>query len=168
MEHTIPSAFNTPQPFVPPYSDTVYEEVELSKTLHQALLKIQGVIESHRIIIRCEQLPVLRGNSDHFKKLFDVILSLVLSEPPAGSKQFLYVKCEEEEIAEDVLVLSGHHKTYIIHFHSNILLGAFWPTAYQHLITECEQIAKTYSGSFSYTHLNSGSLFTLRLSGKPL
>lgn len=166
MEHFISSAFTTPSQSVPPYSEP--GDVDLNKVLEQALTAAYNIIEPQRIIIRCDRLPVLQGNQPHFDKLFDHIMQLVLSEPSAGNRQFLYVRCEEEEMDKEDLPVSGHNKTYIIQFHSNIILYAYWQIAYQPILSDCEQIAKTYGGSFTYTQLNSGSLFTLRLAGKPL
>lgn len=167
MEHFHPSGFNMPQQSVPPYSEDC-TNVDLNQILQQALSIAKDIVEPHRIIIRCDSLPTVFGNPYQFKRLFTGILQLVLSDSLSGSRQFLYVRCEEEVMDKDVLSASGCDKTYIIQFHSNIILDAYWQTAYRPILADCEQIAKTYSGNLAYTQLNSGSLFTLRLAGKSL
>ena len=147
---------------------SVKEPVDLNKALHLALNSVQGVIETSQIIIRCDQLPVTEGNAADFQRLFNTVMQLVLSQSPVGSKQFLYIKCEEEEVEKEVMAVLGDTKFYIIQFHSNIVLGTYWQAAYRAPLSDCEQIAKTYNGSFAYAHLHSGSLFTLRLPAKSL
>jgi len=169
MNHIIPSALNNPSSnHLPVPNGEPVEVADLNYILKQALLKIKDVMEGHSIIMRCDQLPVIEGRQQDFLKLFQTIMQFVLSRPPVASKQFLYIKCEEEELAKEVMDLSGPAKTYIIQFYTNTSFDAYWQAGQQPLLAQCEQIANSYSGSFAYTQFNSGCLFTLRLSGKPI
>ena len=173
MTHVSSSSFNNVSPINaivhnPIESALAKDIVSLNQILKNALAKTQPSIETHRIIVRCDELPTVEGCKKDMEKLLQAIVTFITSYPPAGIKQFLYVQCKEEEINSDTLTVSDKTKLYTIQFHTNIALDAYWQITHQAELKECGQIAEKHSGRFIINNIESGCLFTLHLSGKSL
>ena len=172
MEHSRSSLNN-----VPPINsglhhytngDQAKELVSLSKILKEALAKTHSTIDTHRIILRCDELPSIEGDKALLEKLFVTIINFIVSHPPAGIKQFLYVQCKEELLGSDTISSVAGAKFYTIQFHTNIALADYWQIVHQSELTACELIAEKHGGRFIINNMESGCLFTLHLSGKPI
>ncbi len=170
MEHLMPSFDN-----VSPINQTIkkYTEgkvakdiVSLNILLQSALANTKQAIETHRIIVRCDELPTIEGDKQALEKLLNTIVDLIVSYPPVGIKQFLYVQCKEEEQSAYSVINGTKHYTF--QFHTNIALDNYWQITHQPELKECELIAEKHNGRFIINNIESGCLFTLQLSGKPL
>jgi light-regulated signal transduction histidine kinase (bacteriophytochrome) len=142
----------------------MYEEVILGKILQAVLHKTKSALEAHRVIVRCDELPTIKGNGADFENLFHNIITIMLDHPPVPGKQYLYVQCKEAD--EEGNKQAGQHKLYIIQFHLNLALSDYWQVKHNVGLKMCQQIAETYKGGFIINNTNTGCLFTLSLPGK--
>ena len=117
------------------------------------------------VIMRCDQLPVVFGNRNELRILCDHLADLILSYPPAGSKLFLYVECDDS--TNDSVSFDGDFRNYEINFHSNMAAGDDWQNAHDATLAECSRIVSAHNGSFIHKkHEHSGCIFSIILSGK--
>lgn len=140
------------------------EKVNLNETMQQSLQHYQKGRNSN-IVIRCESLPVIEGDGRNMAKAFDDIIRIIVNHPPAGSKLFLHIDCEEERIENDDPELAK--KVFTIHFHTNCQADGSWKIAHGKTIENCSTLLAQYGASFTMNNIKaSGCLFSISLLGK--
>jgi hypothetical protein len=120
-----------------------------------------------QLIVRCEALPKIQGNFNEMLKLFDHLLSMILSHHQKTSRLFLYVDCEEE--SNDVIDMSLEEgfKRYTIKFHTNITTQGNWKLLNNQALVSCQQILSNHSGNLAVNEISkTGCLFSVLLPGK--
>ena len=138
-------------------------QVSLNEVWRQSLKKNEALLRNTSVTVRCELLPRVDGDPRQFETLFDRLLSLILSNPPVGSRLFLYVDCHEEIVEKDGAEL----KKWTLRFSTNIPANEEWRQVHQPILQECEQIVTRHNGEFTVNRIqNTGSLFVMNLYGK--
>jgi light-regulated signal transduction histidine kinase (bacteriophytochrome) len=137
--------------------------VSLNEVWKQSLKKNEAAVKNSNVIVRCALLPQVNGQPQLLEKLFDSLVSLILSNPPSGSRLFLYVDCREEE--EETK--SSGAKNFILRFCANIIADEQWQRNSQLVLDECEAIVRLHNGGFAMNPIQStGGLFVLSFNGK--
>lgn len=138
--------------------------VNLNEVWRQSLKKNEALLRNTSVTVRCELLPQVEGDLRQFETLFDQLLSLILGNPPVGSRLFLYVDCHEEIVGEKN---GAELKKWTLRFSTNIPANEEWRQANQPMLQECEQIVTRHNGEFTVNRIqNTGCLFVLNLYGK--
>jgi hypothetical protein len=142
------------------------DPVDLNEALRNALQKIHSSLQKIDVSIRCESLPVISGNKDHISRLFDNLVSMIVSRRPVASKLFLYIDCEEEKDRVTEGTLIREVKNYSIKFHTNISSKS-WKNLNQQVLSECGRILSEHHAGFVINNNdNTGCVFTISLPGK--
>lgn len=138
--------------------------VSLNEVWRQSLKKNEGLLRNTSVTVRCDLLPQVDGDPRQLQTLFDRLLSLILSNPPVGSRLFLYVDCQEEILDEED---GKSTKKWTLRFSTNIPAGEEWKQAHEPVWQECEKIVNRHSGAFTVNRIqNTGCLFVMNLYGK--
>lgn len=143
-------------------------DVDLNEILRSVLNKYI-ITQEQNFILRFDNLPLVTGNKDHFDCLFDSLISMIVDHPPLNSKLFLYIKCEASTPDNEIidLQLAPAQQLYKIDFYTNINTDEQWKSSFNTKITECADLAKNNSGSFSFFPIsNTGCIFSIVLPGK--
>lgn len=134
--------------------------LSLNDLFNERFRKAQTRLEQLNLIVRCESLPRITGNREEITLLIDTLLSMILQQPPVGSKLFLYVDCEEMRNGKE----AGR---YLIKFHTNLTTNDVWKEVNREELALCERIVARHDGTFSVNNIsNTGCLFSLFLPGK--
>lgn len=137
--------------------------VSLNEVWRRSLKKNEGLLRNTSVTVRCELLPQVEGDPWQLEMLFDRLLSLILNNPPVGSRLFLYVDCQEEIFEKDGAEL----KKWTLRFSTNIPANEEWRQAHQPVLQECEKIVTRHNGELTVNRVqNTGCLFVMNLYGK--
>jgi hypothetical protein len=147
-----------------PYTENVEKpNVSLAELLSDSFQKRKNEIKSLNAIIRCEHLPVIKGDKKQLGRLFDNLIDIILKHPPKTSRLFLYVDCVQER--------ESYKKGYrtLIKFITNVIIEKNWKDKHADLLMDSNQIITSVNGTFSITSQeNKGCLFTITLPGKAI
>jgi hypothetical protein len=143
-----------------------YERINLNEVMQQELLRAQGQDSRSRMIVRCENLPVVEGAPAVVSGLLRGLVSLITAHPPLSSRLFLYIDCEEENKEVEAALTQGY-KRYRIDFHTNALTGEKWHMANQEKLEAYKKMALAFNGTLEVNQIgNTGCLFSISLVGK--
>lgn len=114
------------------------------------------------IALRCEPLPIVRGNREEMIQLFDALAGSIFSARPTGSKFFLHVDCTQaDEAAGD-----GFREVQI-RFHTNITSDAAWRKANEAALANCTRILTLHGAGLAVREVkDNGCLFSITIPGK--
>ena len=140
------------------------EKVLLNEILQQCLKRLQKGT-SVNMIVRCEQLPLVKADRASMAIVFDNVLKIIMSDRPPGNRLFLHVDCEEEVQTEVCSTLG--FKRYAINFYTHSNSGKDWDSSKQKMISESRSILAQYDADLIVNEKKSiGCLFTISLLGK--
>ena len=147
-----------------PYIENVERpSVSLAELLSDSFQKRKNEIKNLNAIIRCEPLPLIKGDKKQLGRLFDNLIEVILKYPPKTSNLFLYVDCVQEREA--------YKKGYrtLIKFITNIIVEKNWKDKHADLLMDSNQIISSVNGIFSInSQENNGCLFTISFPGKAI
>jgi len=140
--------------------------LSLNQVFKESMKKAQAQTGNIEMIVRCENLPNVKGNYTEIVQLFDLLLAMILNNPPQNSKLYLYVDCEEE--VTDIIDLHFEGaKQYLIKFYTNITTHDHWKVLNSQSLIDCKQILSNHHGNLVVNNISStGCLFTISLRGK--
>lgn len=140
--------------------------LSLNQVFKESMKKAQTQSGNVEMIVRCENLPQVKGNHTEIVQLFDLLLAMILNNPPQNSKLYLYVDCEEEMTDTINLYFEGA-KQYLIKFYTNITTHDHWKVLNSQSLIDCKQILSNHHGNLVVNNISStGCLFTISLPGK--
>lgn len=140
--------------------------LSLNQVFKESMKKAQAQTGNLEMIVRCENLPQIRGNHTEIVQLFDLLLAMILNNPPQNSKLYLYVDCEEE-MADIIDLHFEGAKQYLIKFYTNITTHDHWKVLNSQSLIDCKQILSGHHGNLVVNNISStGCLFTISLPGK--
>ena len=143
-------------------------QVNMNQILQQLFAKEQQRIESHKVLIRCDQLPYVFINASKIAQVCQSVLQMILEHPPAKGKLFLYIKCGVMSDNETIdLTLPRGAQKFEVLFNSNSQHLPGWDNHYQSTLKDCNTILQQYGGTFHYRKNSENSyLFQMILPGK--
>ena len=142
-------------------------QIDLNKLTQKVFEFRKQCLEKLGAIIRCENLPTIRGDASQIAVLFNTLIGLILENPPLASKPFIYMKCAE--LKEDLIDLTVSKESihYEICFFTNYGSKALNNETFVEQLNRCYEICKENKCSLECHELaNSGCLFTLKLWGQ--
>lgn len=142
--------------------------ISLNDVFRECITKAQATVDSLHIIVRCEDLPKVRGNYNEVSKLFNLLLKMIFSHPPPNSKLFLYVVCTAQHTEVQDPLLQNGYKRYLIKLQTNIDTSRGWQMANDHAIAICKNIlSEELNGNLVVNSVSSTAcLFSISLPGK--
>lgn len=140
--------------------------LSLNQIFKESLKKAQSQADDLQIIVRCQNLPRINGSHAEIVQLFDMLLAMILNNPPQNSKLYLYVDCEEDNVDRIDSHFEGV-KQYLIKFYTNITIHDHWKVLNSQSLINCKQILSNLHGNLVVNNISStGCLFTISLPGK--
>jgi len=138
--------------------------LSLNDIFKESMRKVQKSLGQVGIIVRCEILPQVRGNKEDISQLFEELIRMIVKNPVAGAKLYLYVACSE---SMDVSNEDEGFKTYTIKFRTNISPNENWESSNIQALDKCRNILSLHHAAFLVNSNNSsGCLFSFSLPGK--
>ncbi|HWJ93028.1 MAG TPA: hypothetical protein VNR87_18070 [Flavisolibacter sp.] len=139
--------------------------VPLNDVLQEALRRLDGLLTRDNFIVRCEELPQVRGTVEELKQLFSSLIDLIFASA-SRSRLFLHVGCSAIQLDAHQSVASTM-KRYQIRIQTNINPGKGWKDQHQVALGKCEEILSRLDGTLSVNPVtNTGCLFILTVPGK--
>ena len=145
---------------------SVTSVLSLNQVFKESIKKAQAQADDLQMIVRCQNLPQIKGNYSEIVQLFDMLLAMILNNPPQHSKLYLYVDCEEDNVD----MIDSHFegaKQYLVKFYTNITTHDHWKVLNSQSLINCKQILSNHHGNLVVNNISStGCLFTISLRGK--
>lgn len=143
--------------------------VNMSEVVQHHLLSRRTQLEAMQVIIRFDALPHISGNREDVSALLSHIFNSILESPPAGTKLFIYIRCEKDKSEVMDLSLPEGFQQYCILVYTNIVADEAWQLAQLPVLTDMQQRATRLNGTFAYYSITkTGCLYQLVLPGKLL
>jgi len=140
--------------------------LSLNYVFKESMKKSQAQANNLQIIVRCENLPYIKGSHIEIARLFDMLLDMILGNPPHNSKLYLYVGCEEDTTDIIDTRFEGSRQ-YLIKFYTNCATHEHWKVLNSQSLINCKQILSNHHGNLVVNNISStGCLFTIALPGK--
>jgi uncharacterized protein YdiU (UPF0061 family) len=138
--------------------------INTNAVLQKALQKIIAE-DRGSIILRCDELPSVRGTEDDFETVFSTLVQMILQKKNDVSKLFLHINCT----AEDEQATAAGVKPFNIQFNTNISPSVNWLQLHQQQINEVAAILHKHTGSLVVNQVkNGGCIFSVSLLGKSM
>ena len=145
---------------------SVTSVLSLNQVFKESIKKAEAQADDLQMIVRCQNLPQIKGNYSEIVQLFDMLLAMILNNPPQHSKLYLYVDCEEDNVD----MIDSHFegaKQYLVKFYTNITTHDHWKVLNSQSLINCKQILSNLHGNLVVNNISStGCLFTISLPGK--
>jgi len=141
--------------------------VNLNEVVQYHLLSRRQQIEALQAIIRLDVLPHISTGGQELSRMMSHIFNSILDHPPAGTKLFIYIKCEKEATEVMDLSLPEGFQQHLISVFTNIVADDAWQQLQQPVLDEMQRLAQSANGTFiSFNIVKTGCLYQLVLPGK--
>ena len=141
--------------------------LSLNDIFRESMRKIQPFFAQVKIIVRCENLPVIKGNLEDISWIFEEMIRIIFRYSGTKSQSFLYVDCEEGEAGFEDDIISEGFKKYTIKFRTNITPHENWEEVHKELLTKFRLILSKHNAKFQVNKPNhTGFLFSISVPGK--
>ena len=139
--------------------------VNLNELIHQALKPFMVAGRNKDVIVRCSDMPFLKGDRDLVRGALNDLVRMMM-QAPGSSKRFLHVKCRE---LPPVTRHRPDFSAFLIEFHTNLYTDTNWKQLHQETIISCQERLLTCNAKLMvHDLLTSGCLFSISLQGKIL
>jgi hypothetical protein len=139
------------------------ENINLNEMIRQALKPFKTPGKSIDIIVRCSDMPFIKGDPALVREVCNDLVKMIMLYP-GSSKRFLHIKCEEQ------VPLSRkrqHVSNFIIEFHTNLSTDTNWKQLNQETVLTCQQKLQICGANLAvHEILTAGRLFSISLQGK--
>lgn len=131
--------------------------------LQKILLSLQAD-ERNKIVLRCDELPLLAGRQEDLENLFRSLLQMILQKKGEVSTLYLHISCAMEES-----VHAGRFgpRIFTIQFNSNIVPCAHWLENNKDRLNALAALVTKNKGTLVTNAFRSGGcIFSVSLPGK--
>ncbi|MBB1286196.1 hypothetical protein HRH25_17565 [Flavisolibacter sp. BT320] len=130
----------------------------------QKILNSLDAEERSKIVLRCDDLPLLSGREKDFENLFRSLLQMILQKKGEVTTLYLHISCAIDSSLQEKVF--GHHY-FTIQFNSNIIPCTNWAETNKDLLEKLEAIVEENKGYLSINAFkSSGCIFSVSLPGK--
>jgi hypothetical protein len=153
---------------VPPAADVSGNVLtNINEVVQYELIARLQQIQALQAIIRFDALPLVNTSRPVVAQIFHFIFDSIFQHPPAGTKLFIYIKCEKERTEVMDLSLPVGFQPYEISVFTNIIANENWQQQQQAAITGIKQGIESIKGTFENFAIDkTGRLYKLVLPGK--
>ncbi len=168
MNNVLSSLAGEGAPYTPAHAQPTSEQlVNLDEVLRNELAARQQQVNALQAIIRFDALPHVQSSQPNMARMLNHIFSSILAYPPAGTKLFIYIKCEKERTEVMDLSLAEGFQRYDVSVFTNIVANESWQHQQQPHVAELKQLVESAKGTFSFFAIEkTGCLYQLVLPGK--
>ena len=137
--------------------------LSLNDIFKESMGKVQSELGRINPIVRCENLPQVRGSKQDISQAFEDLIRMIMTSPAGEGKLYLFLECAEINDGE---VPEGF-KSYTIRFRTNILPAENWRDLHEHILDRVRKIFSLNQAVFVVNSTNTnGCLFSISLPGK--
>jgi signal transduction histidine kinase len=141
--------------------------VDLNEVMQYELAVRREKIQALQAIIRFDALPQINGSRLLIAQVFHHILNSIIEHPPAGTKLFIYIRCEKEASEIIDLALAEGFQRYEMCVFTNINANESWQQQHQAILTDIRQSIESIQGTFESFAINkTGCLYKMMLPAK--
>ncbi|MGV3657964.1 MAG: hypothetical protein ACO1NX_08415 [Chitinophagaceae bacterium] len=141
--------------------------VDMNEVVQYHLLSRRSLVEAMKVIIRYDALPQIAGSRQDVAALLSHVFNSILDNPPAGTKLFIYIRCEIDKSEIMDLSLPDGFQQYHVSVYTNIVADESWQLQQQPVLDEMKVLTQRLKGSFDhYSITKTGCLYQLMLPGK--
>jgi hypothetical protein len=141
--------------------------VDLNEVVQYELIARRQQVQALQAIIRFDALPHITGTRPVAAQVFHHIFNSIIQHPPAGTKLFIYIKCEKERSEVMDLSLPEGWQPYEISVFTNINANESWQQQQQAARANIKQGIESSKGTFENFAIDkTGCLYKLVLPGK--
>lgn len=135
-----------------------------ANTVLQSIIQQLEAEDRKVVVLRCDELPLLRGPEKEMKIIFSGLLQMILQKKSSVTQLFLHINCKtgEQDLPNIFSV-----KQYTIQFNTNISPCADWMQLNAPQLTGINAIVQELNGSLAVGEAQ-GCLFSLTFPGKPI
>lgn len=130
----------------------------------QKILHSLQADERNKIVLRCDELPLVAGSEEDFENLFHCLLQMILQKKGEVATLYLHISCAREETAQ-----SGRFgpRMFTIQFNSNIVPCTHWFENNKDRLNAMETLVAENKGTLVTNAFRSGGcIFSVSLPGK--
>ena len=113
------------------------------------LITRQQQIHALQAIIRFDALPHVKGDKAVMANIIHYIFNSILSNPPAGTKLLIYIKCEKERTEVMDLSVTDDFQNFDISVFTNIIANESWQLQQQPQMAALKQMVESVHGTFN-------------------
>lgn len=141
--------------------------VDLNEVMQYELVARREKVQALQAIIRFDALPHISCTRPLIAEVFHHLLNSITEHPPAGTKLFIYIRCEKEMSEIMDLTLPEGFQRYEISVFTNINANESWQQQQQAALTDIKQKIESINGTFeSFAIDKTGCLYKLVLPAK--
>lgn len=141
--------------------------LSLNEIVRESMRRVQPAFAGVKSIVRCENLPVIKGNQEDISRTFEDLIRLILGYSGTTSQLFLYIDCEEADGGPNGNAVMEGLKKYTIKFRTNISPNEDWEEVHKELLAKCRQVLSMHNANFQINRPNhTGYLFSISVPGK--
>ena len=143
--------------------------VNMNEVVQHHLLIRRTQLDALQAIIRFDAMPHIGGSREELSALVSHIFNSILESPPAGTKLFIYIRCEKDKSEVMDLTLPEGFQRYNISVYTNIVADEAWQLMQQPILADMQTRTARLNGTFDhYSITKTGCLYQLVLPGKLL
>jgi hypothetical protein len=141
--------------------------LSLNEIFRESMRRVQPAFAQLQIIVRCENLPVIKGNQEDITGVFEDLIRLILGYSATASQLFLYIDCEEADHGPADDIVQEGFKRYTIKFRTNISPDGNCEEVHKEIFAKCRQVLSVHNANFHVNRPNhTGFLFSISVPGK--
>lgn len=135
-----------------------------SNAVLQKILQSLHADERNKIVLRCDELPLVAGREEDFENLFRCLLQLILQKKGEVATLYLHISCA---LAEPVHPGRFGSRYFTIQFNSNIVPCTHWFENNKDRLNAMEALVAANKGTLVTNAFRSGGcIFSVSLPGK--
>lgn len=130
----------------------------------QKILNRLDAADRSKIVLRCDDLPLVSGKEEELESLFQSLLQMILQKKDEVPTLYLHISCTLNTPVQT----SGFGPRYFsIQFNTNIIPCTNWLAHNQELLEKLEALVAENKGVLSVNNFrSSGCIFSVSLPGK--
>ncbi len=144
---------------------TPVSQIDTNAVLQRILQRLEAE-DRNKIVLRCDELPMVVSDEENFETLFNSLLQMILEKKDEVPTLFLHISCTTE--AQSILAKSGS-ALFTVQFNTNIVPCTNWFEINKDRLDELGTILAKYRGKLVVNEFrSSGSIFSVSLPGKSI
>jgi hypothetical protein len=130
----------------------------------QKILQSLDAEDRSKIVLRCDDLPLVAGDEKDLEDLFRGLLQMILQKKGEVPTLFLHISCAADE---QPLPATTASRFFTIQFNTNIVPSTDWFAVNQERLNKFEAVVTQCKGSLvTNAFKSSGCIFSVSLPGK--
>ena len=146
-----------------PVENTLVKWIDTNLVLKNVLQSLHAE-EKGKIVLRCDHLPLIKGDKPTFANLFRGLLQMILQKKEEVTTLFLHISCTANEKTQ---MAKAGSCFFTIQFNTNIVPCTAWFEKNRVLLNELSDLIARNNGYLVVNQFKAGGcIFSVSLPGK--